>query len=137
VVTQFRESSVAPTQVCFEITETAAISNLVHARRFISTLKEQVCRFALDDFGSGLSSFGYLQTLPVDYITINGRFVRDIATNPIDRALVESIHRIATVMGMETIAQWVESEATLNILKDLGVNYAQGYALGRPNPLGP
>ena len=133
-VTQLTKSGVLPTRLCFEITETAAISNLTHARRFIATLKEQGCRFALDDFGSGLSSFGYLQTLPVDYVKIDGRFVKNMVDNPIDRAMVESIHRIGHVMGLTTIAEWVENDATLSILRDIGVDYAQGLAIGHPIP---
>lgn len=135
VMEKLGKSNVRPTQICFEITETAAISNLTHARGFISTLKKLGCRFALDDFGSGLSSFGYLQTLPVDFLKIDGRFISNLQNNPIDRALVESIHLIGSVMGMKTVAEWVENEATLNILKDLGVDYAQGYAIGRPTLL--
>lgn len=126
---------VAANRICFEITETAAIANLARAMRFINKLKEHGCQFALDDFGTGLSSFAYLRNLQVDYIKIAGPFVRDIATNPVDLAMVRSINDIAQVMGKKTIAEFVESLDVLEKLHDLGVNYAQGYHIGRPQPL--
>ena len=122
-------------RICFEITETAAISNLSLAKRFFSALKPRGCRFALDDFGSGLSSFAYLKTLSVDFLKIDGGFVKDMVRDPIDHAMVEAIHRIGHVMGLETIAESVEDERILARLKTMGVNYAQGYAIGRPRPL--
>ena len=122
-------------KICIEITETAAISNLANASLFIKTLKDKGCLFALDDFGSGLSSFGYLKTLPVDFVKIDGNFIKDIAENPIDLAMVKSINEIAHVMGKKTIAEWVEDESTLICLKEMGVDYAQGYLLGRPQKL--
>ncbi len=124
-------------RICFEITETAAIGNLIHAQRFFSALKPRGCRFALDDFGSGLSSFAYLKTLPVDFLKIDGSFVKDMANDPIDFAMVEAIHRIGHVMGIETIAEFVESEAIFGLLKTIGVNYAQGHCLAVPKPLVP
>ncbi len=133
---QIEDWAVPLVRICFEITETAAISNLSHAKRFFSALKPRGCRFALDDFGSGLSSFAYLKTLPVDFLKIDGGFVKDMMRDPIDHAMVEAIHRIGHVMGIETIAESVETENILARLKMIGVNYAQGYAMGRPRPLG-
>ncbi|WP_155989812.1 EAL domain-containing protein [Thermithiobacillus tepidarius DSM 3134] len=122
-------------RVCFEITETAAIANFAQAQRFITTLKARGCRFALDDFGSGLSSFAYLKNLPVDYLKIDGGFVRDLADDPIDYAMVESINQLGHVMGIQTIAECVENDRILAKLKQLGVDYGQGYGLQRPQPL--
>ncbi|MGY6215319.1 EAL domain-containing protein [Methylolobus aquaticus] len=121
--------------VCFEITETAVVSNLTHAKQFFTRLKSRGARFALDDFGSGLSSFSYLKNLPVDYLKIDGSFVKDMATDPIDRAMVEAIHRVGNVMGLETIAEFVEDDEIAQELTEIGVNYGQGYGLGKPRPL--
>ncbi|MGY6274650.1 EAL domain-containing protein [Methylomonas sp. MgM2] len=132
---QVTERGVPLDRICFEITETAAISNLSHARRFFSALKPRGCSFALDDFGSGLSSFAYLKTLPIEYLKIDGRFVKDMVNDPTDYAMVEAIHRIGHVMGLATIAEFVENEDILNLLKTIGVNYAQGYCLAKPKPL--
>ena len=119
-------------RICFEITETAAISNLAKAGQFIKALKARGCRFSLDDFGSGLSSFTYLKNLPVDYIKIDGSFVVDMINDPIDRAMVDAIVRVGHVMKVQVIAEWVENEETLNLLKAMGVDYGQGYHLGVP-----
>lgn len=122
-------------EICFEITETVAIINLSKATAFIKALKKLGCRFSLDDFGSGLSSFGYLKNLPVDFIKIDGGFVKDMASDPIDRAMVEAINQIGHVMNIQTIAEGVESKATLVLLRQIGVDYAQGYHLGKPTPV--
>ena len=121
-------------KICFEITEHAAIANLNSASRFILALKERGCRFALDDFGSGLSSFAYLKTLPVDFLKIDGLFVKDILVDEIDLAMVKSINDIGHVMGKQTIAEFVEQEGIRLKLQEIGVDYAQGYSLGRPRP---
>ena len=134
VISQIKELNIEPGKICFEVTETAAISNLRAATHFISSLRELGCRFALDDFGSGLSSFGYLKNLPVDYLKIDGIFVKDIADDPIDHAMVKSINDIGHVMGMKTIAEFVESSKIKSMLRKLGVDYAQGYEIGRPQP---
>ncbi len=122
-------------RICFEITETAAIANLSRAAGHMADLKKLGFRFALDDFGSGLSSFGYLRTLPVDYLKIDGSFVKDIVDDPIDRAMVRSINEIGHIMGKRTIAEYVENEAVLDVLRKIGVDYAQGYGVSKPQPL--
>jgi EAL domain-containing protein (putative c-di-GMP-specific phosphodiesterase class I) len=136
IVGEFRTSGVSYNSICFEITETAAVADLTTASRFITELRRHGCRFALDDFGSGMSSFGYLKNLPVDYLKIDGSFVRDMVTDPVDRAMVEAIHTIGHVMGKRTIAEWVENEDIQQELMRLGVDYAQGYAIATPQPLG-
>ncbi len=121
--------------LCFEITETAAIGNLAIVNEFIDAMREFGCRFALDDFGSGLSSFTYLKNLKVDYLKIDGAFVRDITSNPIDRSMVEAIHRIGHQMGLITVAEYVESDQTLALLRQIGVDYVQGNGVHCPEPL--
>lgn len=131
----FKDTKIAPKKVCFEVTETVAISNLDSAISFIKHLKSSGFRFALDDFGSGISSFGYLKNLPVDYLKIDGMFVKGMVDDPIDYAMVKSINEIGQVMGMKTIAEFVENDAIKNKLVALGVNFGQGYGLGKPKPL--
>lgn len=121
--------------LCFEITETAAIGDLVTINNFIAELKQFGCRFALDDFGSGLSSFGYLKNLQVDFLKIDGAFVHDMANNPLDFSMVEAIHYISRKVGLKTVAEFVESEDVLNCLRTIGVEYAQGDHLHKPEPI--
>lgn len=131
----FSQYAVPPNRICFEITETSAISNLSKAQLFMDELKQLGCLFALDDFGSGLSSFAYLKSLDVDYLKIDGAFVKDMAEDPIDRAMVESIHNIGSVLELRTIAEFVENDDILVALKQVGVDFAQGYGIARPRPL--
>jgi EAL domain-containing protein (putative c-di-GMP-specific phosphodiesterase class I) len=135
VLQKIEEYDVDTSNICFEITETAAVANLTRATQFIDKLRARGCSFSLDDFGSGLSSFGYLKNLKVDYLKIDGSFVRDIASDPIDLAMVNSINQIGHVMGIETIAEFVEDEMILERLREIGVDYAQGYGIARPVPL--
>ena len=136
IKSQFKtHQDVSTEQICFEITETAAINNLTDAKAFISELSELGCKFSLDDFGSGLSSFDYLKNLPVDLLKIDGQFVKDIVNDPIDAALVKSINEIGHVMGKKTIAEFVENKQILEILATLKVDYVQGYYLGRPQSI--
>jgi EAL domain-containing protein (putative c-di-GMP-specific phosphodiesterase class I) len=118
--------------VCFEITETAAISNLAQAASFIRRLQAMGCHFALDDFGAGMSSFAYLKHLPAEYIKIDGGFVREMFDEPVNMVVIEAIQRIAQAMGMKTVAEWVDSDVALTHLRALGVDYAQGFGVGRP-----
>lgn len=121
--------------LCFEITETAAISDLTNATKLIEQVRARQCLFGLDDFGSGLSSFAYLKALPVDFLKIDGTFVRDVADDPVDRAIVQSISEVARVMGMRTVAEFVESKRIVKVLRDIGVDYAQGFWTGKPKPV--
>jgi diguanylate cyclase (GGDEF)-like protein/PAS domain S-box-containing protein len=132
---QFALYPVSPSLICFEITETVAIANLTKASKFIRQLQNLGCRFALDDFGSGMSSFAYLKNLPVNYLKIDGEFIKDIIDDPVDDAMVEAITHIGHVMGLKTIAEFVENNAILERIKVLGVDYAQGYGIGKPSPL--
>ena len=126
---------IPPALICFEITETVAIANLGKAAQFIQALRDLGCRFALDDFGSGMSSFVYLKNLPIDYLKIDGSFVKNIVDQPIDLAMVEAINQIGHVMGIQTIAEFVENQDILEKITHLGVDYAQGYGIAKPAPL--
>ncbi|OJW87654.1 MAG: GGDEF domain-containing protein [Thiobacillus sp. 65-1402] len=135
LLARLQENPVLGPHLCFEITETAAIGNLAVVNDFIEAMRGFGCSFALDDFGSGLSSFTYLKNLKVDYLKIDGAFVRDIMNNPIDRSMVEAIHRIGHQMGLKTVAEYVESDQILALLRQIGVDYVQGSGIHRPQPL--
>lgn len=135
VVSQLANNASLARHLVFEITETAAISNMTSANLFISQVKKFGCRFSLDDFGSGLSSFAYLKNLPVDYVKIDGEFVKDITHDSLDLAMIRSINEIAHLLGKQTVAEFVESEEIKTLLIDLGVDYAQGYSIHKPEPL--
>lgn len=137
IVHQLQNSGVEPSRICFEITETAAIANLSQASRFIRELRGMGCHFSLDDFGTGMASFGYLKTLKVDYLKIDGSFVRDMAEDRVSRAMVESIHHIGRVIGVKTVAECVSHERLMDALRLVGVDYAQGFGLHVPEPLEP
>jgi diguanylate cyclase (GGDEF)-like protein/PAS domain S-box-containing protein len=129
---QFTEWDVPYQSICFEITETAAVRNLDSARAFMEELAALGCSFALDDFGTGLASYRYLRELPVDYLKIDGSFVRDMTEDPVNYALVDSINQIGHVLGLRTIAEWAEDKAIVNQLRALNVDFAQGYGVGKP-----
>jgi len=131
----FERYSIPTAKICFEITETAAIGNLNHAANFIQHLRGMGCSFSLDDFGSGLSSFAYLKNLPVDYLKIDGLFVKDILDDKVDLAMVRSINEVGHVMGKKTIAEFVENKQVFDLLNELGVDFAQGYGIAKPIPL--
>lgn len=135
IMTNITQANVRPQQIMFEITETAAISNLAHATVFINTLSTFGCQFALDDFGSGLSSFAYLKNLPVNILKIDGIFIKDILTNPIDAAMVKSINEIGHLMELKTIAEFVENDAIKQKIEAMGIDFAQGYGIGKPQPI--
>jgi len=134
---QFTRFGVRYQSICFEITETAAIARLDKAAYFIQELRALGCRFSLDDFGAGMSSFAYLKHLPVDYLKIAGGFVKDMADDPIDRAMVEAINNVGHVMGKQTIAEFADGERIIAALRQIGVDYAQGYGVAKPRPFGP
>ena len=129
------EYGIDTTSICFEITETVAVRNLRTATEFINKCKEIGIRFALDDFGTGVSSFSYLKDMPVDYLKIDGSFVKNIEQEDVDRAMTETINRIGHLLGKKTIAEFAENEAIIEILNDIGVDFAQGYGVCRPTPL--
>jgi EAL domain-containing protein (putative c-di-GMP-specific phosphodiesterase class I) len=135
IVSKIKLHKINPELLCFEITETAAISHLSTAIHFMNVLKKLGCTFALDDFGSGLSSFSYLTSLPVDYLKIDGAFVMDIDKDPMHYAMVKSINEVGQVMGIKTIAEFAASESIIKNLRSIGVDHAQGYAVARPVPL--
>lgn len=130
-----KNKSLIKEHICFEITETAAIANMSRATEFIAQMKQMGCKFSLDDFGSGLSSFTYLKNMPIDNIKIDGAFIRDIASDKINKTFVESIYNIGKIMGIKTTAEYVENEEIFNCIKEIGIDYAQGYHIAKPKPL--
>ena len=132
---EMRHNGVPATGLCFEVTESAAVSNLAKAQSLINELRERGCRIALDDFGAGLSSFAYLKNFSVDALKIDGSFIRDISENRISESMVAAITQVAKVMRLKTVAEYVETEATRALLVDLGVDFAQGHFVGKPMPL--
>ena len=135
VIDQFQKSGLSGSCICFEITETAAIASYSQANRFIHALKEIGCRFALDDFGTGLSSFGYLKHFPVDYLKIDGSFVKEMLHDPIDREMVRSINEIGHLTGKKTIAEFAENAEIITMLRGMGIDFAQGYGVSEPKRL--
>ncbi len=135
VTKQLKKYAVAPERICFEITETAAIANFHTAIDFIRNIKRLGCHCALDDFGSGLSSFSYLKSLPVDYLKIDGSFICNMPHEPVDRSIVEAINKIGHDIGIKTIAEFVENKGIAKHLERIGVDYVQGYAIDRPTPV--
>ena len=135
LVDEIKSSGVPPEILVFEITETAVIANLCNASKMISRLREMGCRFALDDFGVGLSSFGYIKNLAVDYLKLDGCFVINMVRDNIDHAMVRAINQNGHTMNIKTIAEFVEDEETLAAVREVGVDYAQGYFIARPAPI--
>ena len=135
VADEIERSKIDASRICFEITETAAISNIDEATEFIVKLQDMGCLFALDDFGAGLSSFGYLKTLPVNYLKIDGSFIREVTTDDISLSMVDAICKIGRTMGLQTIAEYVGDDETIETLRRIGVDYVQGFHIGLPVPL--
>jgi diguanylate cyclase (GGDEF)-like protein len=135
VVECLDNTGVTPSQVCFEITESAVVANLDHARRFVGVLHGMGCQFALDDFGSGVGSFSNLKNLPMDYLKIDGSFMRNLARDSVNQAMVTAMIKLARTLNFKVIAEQVEDAAALDTARRMGVDYVQGYAIGRPQPL--
>ncbi len=135
IIFKFKEYKIDPKQICFEITETTAIGNMQAATDFIHKLKDIGCLFSLDDFGSGFSSFNYLKNLPVDFLKIDGIFVKDMDEDSVNRAMVEAINSLGQVIGLKTIAEFVRNADIIKELRKIGVDYIQGYEIGKPEPI--
>ncbi len=135
VLEQLHHSGISAGNICFEITESAAVTHLKQESNFIDALKERGAYFALDEFGSGLSSFGFLKSIRVDFLKLDGSLVRDIARDPIDMQMVRAINDVGHLIGMRTIAEWVECDAVVSRLRALGVDFMHGDVIGKPVPL--
>ena len=135
IIGKFETTGVSPSQLQFEVTETAAIRHFDRAMDLIHALKDLGCYFSLDDFGSGLSSLGYLKELPVDYLKIDGSFIRTMELNEVGYSMVSTINHLGHIMGIATIAECVENSTQLSMLQEIGVDYAQGFLIARPKPL--
>ena len=135
VVREIQSAGVNPHMICFEVTESVAVNDMGLAMKFIQSLKELGCSFSLDDFGTGVSSYGYLRELPVDYLKIDGIFVKDMENDPVSQEMVRSINQVGHVMGLEVIAEYVENDEIIRILNEIGVDYGQGYGISRPIPI--
>jgi EAL domain-containing protein (putative c-di-GMP-specific phosphodiesterase class I) len=135
IIDTAEEFKIPPEHFCVELTETNAILNLTSAYRFIYILKERGFTVALDDFGSGFSSFGYLKNLPVDFLKIDGSFIRNMDKDPVDYTMVQAISSMCKVLGLKTIGEYAENDVIINMLREIGVDYAQGYGISKPFPL--
>jgi len=135
VVDCLDRTGVAPTQVCFEVTEASVVANLDHARRFIGVLHGMGCQFALDDFGSGLGSFTNLKTLPMDFLKIDGAYMRDLGKDTVNQAMVAAMIKLARTLDFQIIAEQVEDTASLEAARGMGIQYIQGYIIGHPEPM--
>jgi EAL domain-containing protein (putative c-di-GMP-specific phosphodiesterase class I) len=134
IIALLKKHGVAPSRVCFEITETVAVRNLSRVARFMEQLRQVGCKTALDDFGVGMSSFAYLKNLPIDIIKIDGSFIRDMLTDPVSHAIVRAVADIGQRLGLEVVAEWVADEETVRVLTAMGVGHAQGFSLHAPEP---
>jgi len=135
IADELRDSGIPAKNICFEVTETAAIANIDEAVAFMAAMKTFGCRFSLDDFGAGLSSFGYLKVLPVDYLKIDGSFVREIVSDEVSHSMVEAICQIGKTMDLIMVAEFVGDDETVEALRDIGVDYVQGFHIGTPEPI--
>ena len=132
---EIQQANINPAMLCFEITERVAIHNLDLARKFIKTLKDLGCSFSLDDFGTGVSSFGYLKSLPVDYLKIDGSFIKDIINDVVAAEMVRSVNQVGHMMGIKVIAEYVENDQIIQLLREIGVDFGQGYGISKPIPM--
>jgi EAL domain-containing protein (putative c-di-GMP-specific phosphodiesterase class I) len=137
VVDELDRTGVSPPQICFEVSETSVIANLEQARRFIDVLHGMGCRFALDDFGSDLGGFANLKTLPMDYVKIGGEFMRDLGRDSVNQAMVSAVVGMARTLNFRLVAEQIEDLAGLEAARAMGIDFVQGYAIGRPRPLAP